>query len=104
VYQLNDTELAIQQGEMQWVSRLPQAMEENRFRLYYQPIVPVVSTSNASLFAHCEVLLRLEDETGQLVSPMAFIPAAERYHLMHLIDRWVIQNLFRLLTWIIHEK
>jgi diguanylate cyclase (GGDEF)-like protein/PAS domain S-box-containing protein len=97
VYQLNDTELAIQQGEMQWVSRLPQAMEENRFRLYYQPIVPVVSTSNSSLFAHCEVLLRLEDETGQLVSPMAFIPAAERYHLMHLIDRWVIQNLFRLL-------
>jgi diguanylate cyclase (GGDEF)-like protein/PAS domain S-box-containing protein len=92
VYQADDRELAIQQGEMQWVTRLTQALEENRFHLYYQPIVPNAQTS--SLGVHYEILLRLIDEMGNLVLPMAFIPAAERYNLMHLIDRWVIRTLF----------
>ena len=96
VYQLNDTEIATQQGELQWVSRIPQALANNRFRLYYQSIV-ATAANNPSLPSHWEVLLRLEDETGQLVSPMAFIPAAERYRLMHKIDRWVIHTLFHLL-------
>ena len=98
VYQLDDTELAKQQGEMQWVSRIPRAIEENRFRLYSQPIVAIANPNDGSLVPnHCEVLLRLEDESGQIVSPMAFIPAAERYHLMHKIDRWVIKTLFALI-------
>jgi EAL domain-containing protein (putative c-di-GMP-specific phosphodiesterase class I) len=77
---------------MQWVARLTQALEENRFRLYYQSIVPSRQTS--SLATHYEILLRLIDEQGNLVSPMAFIPAAERYNLMPAIDRWVIRTLF----------
>lgn len=98
LYQLDDTELAKQQGEMQWVSRIPRALEENRFRLYSQPIVAIANAKDGSLVQnHCEVLLRLQDESGQIVSPMAFIPAAERYHLMHKIDRWVIQTLFALI-------
>ena len=92
IYQLNDTELAQQRGEMQWVSRIPKALEENRFRLYYQRIVPVEPSTTKC--EHCEVLLRLEDESGDIISPMAFIPAAERYNFMHLIDRWVISTLF----------
>ena len=92
VYQPDDCELLQQRQEIQWVSRLTQALEENRFRLYYQPIVPITSTKSNS--EHWEILLRLEDETGNIISPMAFIPAAERYHLMHLIDRWVIATLF----------
>jgi EAL domain-containing protein (putative c-di-GMP-specific phosphodiesterase class I) len=92
LYQADDTELAKQQGEMQWAVRITQALEEDRFCLYYQPIV---ATQQASLQEeHYEVLLRLRDEAGQLVPPMAFIPAAERYNLMHLIDRWVIRTLF----------
>lgn len=92
IYQINDQELAQQRGEMQWVSRIPKALEENRFRLYYQRIVPLKQTNTKS--EHGEVLLRLKDETGKIISPMAFIPAAERYNLMHLIDRWVISTLF----------
>jgi EAL domain-containing protein (putative c-di-GMP-specific phosphodiesterase class I) len=92
IYQIDDRELAQQRGEMQWVSRIPKALEENRFRLYYQKIVPIARTDTKS--EHWEVLLRLEDETGNIMSPMAFIPAAERYNLMHLIDRWVISTLF----------
>lgn len=92
VYQADDRELAIQQSQMQWVTRLNQALEENRFRLFYQSIVP--SSQTSSLATHYEILLRLVDEQGNLVSPMAFIPAAERYNLMHCIDRWVIRTLF----------
>jgi PAS domain S-box-containing protein len=92
VYQLDDSELAQQRGEMQWVSRITKALQENHFRLYSQRIVPIAQTERKS--EHCEVLLRLEEETGKIVSPMAFIPAAERYQLMHLIDRWVISTLF----------
>jgi len=92
VYQANDTELLQQHGQMQWVSRIHKALEENRFRLYCQSIVPINSFSDRH--QHYEVLLRLIDETGKLVSPKAFIPAAERYNLMPTIDRWVISTLF----------
>lgn len=90
IYQIDDRELA-QRGEMQWVSQIPKALEENRFCLYYQSIVPIAETQTKA--EHYEILLRLEDES-KIVSPMAFIPAAERYNLMHLIDRWVISTLF----------
>jgi diguanylate cyclase (GGDEF)-like protein/PAS domain S-box-containing protein len=92
VYQADDQELAIQRGQMQWIARLTQALEENRFRLYYQPIVPSPRTSSQEV--HYEILLRLVDETGNLVMPGTFIPAAERYNLMQAIDRWVIGTLF----------
>ena len=86
VYQPGDMEMARRHGEMQWVSRLHKAMDENRFRLHCQTIAPL----NGDLAKHGEVLLRLEDEDGNLVPPMAFLPAAERYNLMPAIDRWVI--------------
>ncbi|MEH2031718.1 MAG: EAL domain-containing protein [Nostoc sp.] len=92
VYQVDDVELLRHKGEMEWVTRITQALEENRFCLYYQTIIPVLPTQIEE--QHYEVLLRLQDETGALVLPMAFIPAAERYNLMHLIDRWVIRTLF----------
>ncbi|NJL42689.1 MAG: EAL domain-containing protein, partial [Pseudanabaena sp. SU_2_4] len=46
---------------------------------------------------HYEILLRMIDENGKVVSPMAFIPTAERYKLMPAIDRWVISTLFTML-------
>lgn len=91
VYQADDTELTQQQGEMQWVARITQALEENRFRLYYQPIVPI---NQCEYGEHYEVLLRLVDEAGNLVLPTAFMRSAERYNLMQTIDRWVIRTLF----------
>lgn len=92
VYQTSDRQLAQQQGDMQWIARINKALEENRFCLYYQSIVP--TSPHAPRGEHYEVLLRLRDEQGELVPPMAFIPAAERYNLMHVIDRWVIRTLF----------
>lgn len=91
VYEANDQGLALKQSEMQWVSRITQALEEDLFCLYYQKIAPLGEGKPEG--EHYEVLLRLMDN-GQVISPMAFIPAAERYHLMPLIDRWVIKTLF----------
>ena len=93
VYVPNDRELQQRQGEMRWVSRIHKAMAENRFILYCQPIMPV--DPNSSLTPHYEILLRILGEDGQEVPPMAFIPAAERYNLMPMIDRWVVENVLR---------
>ncbi|MHB8472505.1 MAG: EAL domain-containing protein [Gammaproteobacteria bacterium] len=95
VYQPDDSELKQRRGEMRWVSRLHKAIAEDRFVLYYQPIVQVIRGATDDL--HFEVLIRLRDEQGKEVPPMAFIPAAERYNLMPSIDRWVVRNTLRYL-------
>jgi EAL domain-containing protein (putative c-di-GMP-specific phosphodiesterase class I) len=75
---------------MQWVSRLTRACEENRLELYYQPIVPIGATRDTR--GHYELLLRMRNEQGELVQPAEFIPAAERYNVMSMIDRWVVSQ------------
>jgi len=77
-------------GEMEWISKLKSAIEENHFRLYYQPIVAIQDGQNHK---RCEILLRLADG-GRIIVPVDFIPAAERYNLMPAIDRWVITSTF----------
>nr|MCU0937346.1 EAL domain-containing protein [Gammaproteobacteria bacterium] len=96
VYQDTDLDLARRHGEMQWVSRITQALGENRLELFYQDIVAVQSETN--LRHSVEILVRMRDERGDLVPPGAFLPAAERYNLMPTIDRWVVHSCFRWLT------
>jgi diguanylate cyclase (GGDEF)-like protein/PAS domain S-box-containing protein len=88
-----DSEIAQRHGEMQWVTRINQAIEENRFRLYAQSIVPL----NGSANKHYELLIKMIDEDGKTIPPGAFLPAAERFHLISKIDHWVIENAFVLL-------
>lgn len=90
VYETTDHTFLRRRGEMHWVSRLTSALEENRFELYGQRIHPL----RDGLLSKLEVLLRLIDEDGTLVSPLDFTTAAERYNLMPAIDRWVIQHAF----------
>ncbi len=89
VYKKGNSDLIRRKGEMQWVSRIKNALRENRFQIYSQVIVPL---SNRSENFHVEILLRLRDENGDILTPWAFIPAAERYHLMPDIDKWVINK------------
>jgi len=77
--------------QMQWVGRIEKALDEERFTLFAQPIVAL---SDPSSVMHYEVLLRMRSFEETLVSPMAFIPAAERYGKMVDMDRWVIETLF----------
>ncbi|MBZ0091548.1 MAG: EAL domain-containing protein [Sulfuricellaceae bacterium] len=88
IYQPGDAELAHRSLQVDWVSRLNKAFEEDRFLLYCQAIVPIDFCSLEG--DHWEILIRMVDEDGGLVPPGAFIPAAERYNLMARMDRWVI--------------
>jgi diguanylate cyclase (GGDEF)-like protein/PAS domain S-box-containing protein len=94
IYQPDDRAFAQRRGEMQWVHRLRQGLENNSFDLYCQAIVPLQDTVKQTGPFH-EILVRVQDE--DLVLPAAFIPAAERYHLMPSIDRWVIRTVFPML-------
>jgi len=76
--------------EMQWVSRINRACDEDRLELLCQPIVPI--RAGVEKLRHFELLLRMRDEQGQLVQPSEFIPAAERFNLMPAIDRWVVRQ------------
>ena len=78
---------------MAWVQRIQRAVEETRFLLFAQEIVPLGETEEAA-GVHVELLVRLRDEHGRLIAPGSFLPAAERYGLMPLIDRWVVSNAF----------
>jgi len=82
--------------EMQWVSRINRACEEDRLLLLCQPIVPI--RAGVEKLRHFELLLRMRDETGQLVQPAEFIPAAERFNLMPAVDRWVVRQACRKLV------
>ena len=87
VHQLDDVALARHRSEMEWARRLSGAIKEGRLRLCGQPIVALQAGNN--LVRH-EILVHMLDEDGQMVPPMAFIPAAERYNLMPSVDRWVL--------------
>ncbi|MEW6131696.1 MAG: EAL domain-containing protein [Pseudomonadota bacterium] len=89
VYRPADTDLARHRGEMQWIARIHKALAENRMQLYWQDIRPVAEGARA---CHIEILMRMLDEEGKLILPMAFIPAAERYALMPTLDRWAVEN------------
>ncbi len=88
VYETADYSFLKRRGEMQWISRLTKALEEDRFVLYSQHIEPL----RPELFPKDEILLRLVEVDGEMIDPGQFIPAAERYNLMPYIDRWVIRN------------
>lgn len=92
VFEHEDDELVRRQEEMNWVSRITHALEENRFELYQQAIVPLGGSHTGGV--HREILLRLREPDGSLVLPQSFIPAAERYNLMPTLDRWVIERVF----------
>jgi diguanylate cyclase (GGDEF)-like protein len=94
VYHPQAAETAQRHGEMQWVSRLNKALEENRFCLYAQAIVPLGNSSDR----HYELLIRMIGENQEIIPPGAFLPAAERYNLITKIDLWVIGRAFILLA------
>lgn len=89
VYSARDEALARHSGEIQWLQRLQNSLRDNRFQLYQQPIVPAYGDDGGPAM---EVFVRLDDGEGEGVSPSEFVRAAERYRLMGLIDRWVVQT------------
>lgn len=96
VYAADDPALAQRYGVMEWVSRIENALMQDQFVLYAQPILSLAETPPRGL--HCEILLRMQDGQGGLVLPGVFMPAAERYHLASRVDRWVVTHALRWLA------
>ena len=91
IFTEEDDKLLTQQREMHWISRINHALEEDRFQLYFQEIMPLKGHTK-SFILHGEILLRMIDKEGDIVPPNNFLPAAERYNMITLIDRWVINK------------
>ncbi|MER2529199.1 MAG: EAL domain-containing protein [Candidatus Competibacter denitrificans] len=96
IYQADDPHLLARYGEMAWVQRLQSALQENRFCFYAQPVGALQTSEPA--YSHYELLIRLRDEDGTLVPPGVFIPAAECFGMMALIDRWVVEHALTLIA------
>ncbi|HAK45174.1 MAG TPA: two-component system response regulator [Spirochaeta sp.] len=94
VYDRKENQFLQRRGEMEWVSKLSKALEENRFELYIQEIRPL--SGDSVNFSKGEILIRMKDEEGNTVMPADFIPAAERYNIMPQIDKWVITQTIEL--------
>jgi diguanylate cyclase (GGDEF)-like protein len=77
-----------------WFQHIKQIIEQDRFRLVYQPIVDVIHPEKECF----EVLLRMPGPNGDLVLPSIFLPVAQRFGLMADIDRWVIINALKALA------
>lgn len=94
VFEEDNTMLVRRSEEIEWIGRVQQALREDEFLLYCQPVMPLKDETRS---AHYEILLRLQDGSGQVLSPALFMPAAERYQLMPLVDRWVVRNTLKTL-------
>lgn len=95
VYQDDDVDVMRKKGEMQWVSKINKALQEDRFELYFQTIQAVNGEDNG---LHFEILLRMRDEHNNLIPPGAFLPAAEHYDLIKILDHWVVRSVFKWLN------
>ena len=82
---------------MHWVSRINHALEENRFQLYFQKIIPL-QNCEGQFMNHGEILLRMLDKEGDIISPNTFLTAAERYNMISMVDEWVVENTIQWLS------
>ncbi|MEH6457220.1 MAG: EAL domain-containing protein [Cocleimonas sp.] len=97
-YKANDADIQKLEGNLEWMIILKKALKENRFRMYAQAIHPLKAEEYKKPFHHYELLIRLNDEKGNAISPSEFIAAAEYYSMMPTLDRWVIKNVFEHLS------
>jgi len=88
IFSEDDTELWNMHAKIHWEEQIRWALSENRFELYYQPVVELTT----GLITHYEALLRMRGEDGEMIAPGAFMETAERFGLIREIDRWVVDH------------
>ncbi len=97
IYATEDAYLQQHRSEMDWAARVNEAVEDDRLELWGQRLM-CINPICAEPGLHFEVLVRLRDENGNLVAPGVFLPAAERYDLMAIVDRWIINKSFAMVA------
>ena len=97
IHRPGDTESSRWHKEIQWVPHIHEAMDEGNFVLLAQPIIDLNGEPGQD-HRHHEILLRMRSNNGDLISPGSFLPAAERYNLMGMLDRWVVNHAIEMLA------
>ncbi|HTI17040.1 MAG TPA: EAL domain-containing protein [Trinickia sp.] len=95
IYTASDEVIESHRGDMQWARRLEEALDKGQFALHWQRIVALEDDGTA---LHGEVLLRMVDDDGKLISPGLFLPSAERFQMATRLDRWVVREVFELMA------
>ncbi len=93
VYNPGNTALLKKKHQLTQVENIKNALKEDRFELHCQRIQPLSGDE-----LHYEILVRMLDESGELVAPDDFIPVAERFDLMPRVDRWILEHTFMILS------
>ena len=88
LFESDNDELVSLREDAKWVPKIRHALSEDLFKLVFQPVVKLSSGQ----VSHYEILLRMIDDNGELLSPVEFIPVAERMGLIHHIDLWVVSH------------
>ncbi len=88
VYQQADQSIIRRLDDIQRVGSVREALSDDRLVLLAQPIFPL---KPGPALRYCEVLVRMLDDDGELLSPAEFLSAAERYQLMEELDRRVVR-------------
>jgi diguanylate cyclase (GGDEF)-like protein/PAS domain S-box-containing protein len=94
VYTASEARKARAVAKLTWAQRIQDALERDRFVLHLQPILELATGQ----IKHGELLLRMKSDRGKLIAPGAFLPAAERFGLIHAIDRWVVQRAIQMVA------
>ena len=88
LYDPTDSDKAGMAEDMGWASRVREMLEHDRFQLVYQPIMSL----NSDQVQDYEVLVRMVCDDGEIILPGGFMPAAERFGLIHSVDRWIVRR------------
>jgi diguanylate cyclase (GGDEF)-like protein len=95
VFEKDNTTLVRRSEEIGWIGRVQEALRDDLFVLYCQPVLPIADNASAP---HFEILIRLRDSDGEILAPITFMPAAERYQMMPMVDRWVVHHTLKILS------
>ncbi|MFK7855430.1 MAG: putative bifunctional diguanylate cyclase/phosphodiesterase [Granulosicoccus sp.] len=99
VTQDDDAEVVMYRSNLAGIQAIRKALADDRLSLFYQPVFHI--DDNSISIAHCEILLRIRSENGELYSPARFIPIAEKYNIMTEIDQWVFNNV---IEWLLEHQ
>ncbi|MEE9422975.1 MAG: EAL domain-containing protein [Gammaproteobacteria bacterium] len=87
-YDPSDSKKAGMAEDMGWASRVREMLDQDRFHLVYQPIMSLADDQVHDY----EVLVRMRCDDGEIILPGGFMPAAERFGLIHSVDRWIVRH------------
>jgi diguanylate cyclase (GGDEF)-like protein/PAS domain S-box-containing protein len=96
VHAYDPASVSARHREMRWASQLASATRSEQLNISFQPMVPIAATGSSR--PHYELLLRLRDDDGRIVMPNEFIPAAERFNVMPMLDRAMVHHVLTTLV------